>query len=187
MFWTGCNKSTTERHCNIPKGFTPVAYVSVQVLASLKALYGALYTEQNVMLSASHTHSTPGGFMQNLLFDLSVLGFVRQTFVTLLTGIVIVSCILYHKKTWITMEILTSSEWKGSREKNVIFFCFIIISKTACLRSFCQIYLLLTRFFQFLSPRALTSLQHFLWACKMIRHSMCLFSSPYLVRKVVVN
>jgi neutral ceramidase len=67
----------------------------VQVLARLKSLYGDLYTEQNLMLSGSHTHSTPGGYMQNLLFDLSILGFVRQTFVALLTGIIMVSCALY--------------------------------------------------------------------------------------------
>lgn len=65
-----------------------------QVLARLKTAYGDLYTEQNVMLSGSHTHSTPGGYMQNLLFDLSILGFVRQTFAVLTSGIVKVSCIL---------------------------------------------------------------------------------------------
>lgn len=74
------------------------------MLARLKSLYGDVYTEQNVMLSGSHTHSTPGGYMQNLLFDLSILGFVRQTFMALLSGIVIVSCIIYHKKKWTVME-----------------------------------------------------------------------------------
>ncbi|KDR24151.1 Neutral ceramidase [Zootermopsis nevadensis] len=59
-----------------------------EVLARLKTAYGDLYTEQNVMLSGSHTHSTPGGYMQNLLFDLSILGFVRQTFAVLTSGIV---------------------------------------------------------------------------------------------------
>jgi len=43
------------------------------------------------MISATHTHSTPGGYMQDLLFDLSVLGFVQQSFMALMTGIVIVS------------------------------------------------------------------------------------------------
>jgi neutral ceramidase len=59
-----------------------------QVLARLKPIYGGAYTQRNVMLSASHTHSTPGGHMQNLLFDLSILGFVRQTFVVLVAGVV---------------------------------------------------------------------------------------------------
>jgi len=43
------------------------------------------------MISATHTHSTAGGYMHDLLFDLSVLGFVRQSFVALMAGIVIVS------------------------------------------------------------------------------------------------
>ncbi|PSN40922.1 Neutral ceramidase [Blattella germanica] len=60
-----------------------------EVLARLKPFYGDLYTEKNVMISGTHTHSTPGGFMQDLLFDISVLGFVRQTFVALMAGIVI--------------------------------------------------------------------------------------------------
>jgi hypothetical protein len=91
------------------------------VLARLKSLYGDLYTEQNVMLSGSHTHSTPGGYMQNLLFDLSILGFVRQTFVALMAGIVIVSCILHHKKTWIILEIPTGRECRSNKTGIVIF------------------------------------------------------------------
>jgi len=43
------------------------------------------------MISATHTHSTAGGYMHDLLFDLSVLGFVRQSFMALMAGIVIVS------------------------------------------------------------------------------------------------
>jgi neutral ceramidase len=65
--------------------------VFLQVLGRLQHTYGNLYTEQNVMISATHTHSTPGGYMHDLLFDLSVLGFVRQSFMALMAGIVIVS------------------------------------------------------------------------------------------------
>ena len=63
----------------------------LQVLARLQQTYSDLYTEQNLMISATHTHSTPGGYMHDLLFDLSVLGFVRQSFMALMSGIVIVS------------------------------------------------------------------------------------------------
>jgi hypothetical protein len=75
-----------------------------QVLARLKSVYGDLYTERNVMLSGSHTHSTPGGFMQDLLFDLSILGFVRQTFVALTIGIVKVSRILSQQRVQRVLE-----------------------------------------------------------------------------------
>lgn len=60
-----------------------------EVLARLQHTYGGLYTERNLMISATHTHSTPGGYMHDLLFDLSVLGFVRQSFMALMAGIVI--------------------------------------------------------------------------------------------------
>lgn len=88
----------------------------LQVLARLKSIYGDVYTKQNLMLSGTHTHSTPGGYMQNLLFDLSILGFVRQTFVALTTGIVKVSCILYH-----------SSEYTGYRRKDNNCHCFLVL------------------------------------------------------------
>lgn len=60
-----------------------------EVLTRLQQTYSDLYTEQNLMISATHTHSTPGGYMHDLLFDLSVLGFVRQSFMALMSGIVI--------------------------------------------------------------------------------------------------
>lgn len=96
---TGIHLRQFSRAFIIDDGKQRLAFVSVdcamignglrkEVLARLKSLYGDLYKEQNVMLSGTHTHSTPGGYMQNLLFDLSILGFVRQTFETLLAGIV---------------------------------------------------------------------------------------------------
>ena len=37
----------------------------------LKALYGDLYTNDNVAISGIHTHSGPAGFFQYLLFEVS--------------------------------------------------------------------------------------------------------------------
>lgn len=58
------------------------------VIAKLQKEFGDVYSERNVMISATHTHSAPGGFMQDFLFDISTLGFVRQTYNALLSGIV---------------------------------------------------------------------------------------------------
>ncbi|GLG99300.1 Neutral ceramidase [Gryllus bimaculatus] len=58
-----------------------------QVVEALRARYGDLYTERNVMISGTHTHSGPGGFLQDILFDLSTLGFVKDTFEALVGGI----------------------------------------------------------------------------------------------------
>jgi hypothetical protein len=40
--------------------------VTLRVLARLKDRYGDLYTEKNVAISGTHTHSGPGGYLQRL-------------------------------------------------------------------------------------------------------------------------
>ncbi|XP_058788791.1 neutral ceramidase [Phymastichus coffea] len=57
------------------------------VLRNLQSKYGKLYTESNVMISSTHTHSSPGGFMMDVLFDLSTYGFVKESFSALVNGI----------------------------------------------------------------------------------------------------
>ncbi|XP_077285659.1 neutral ceramidase-like [Arctopsyche grandis] len=59
-----------------------------EVLKRLTKLYGTLYNETNVILSGTHTHSGPGGYNMYFLFDLSILGFVQQTFKAHVNGIV---------------------------------------------------------------------------------------------------
>ncbi|XP_071653267.1 neutral ceramidase-like [Temnothorax longispinosus] len=46
-----------------------------------------MYTERNVMISSAHTHSAPGGFMLDVLFDLTTFGFVRESFDAIVNGI----------------------------------------------------------------------------------------------------
>lgn len=58
------------------------------VLAKLQAKYGDLYTERNLLLSATHTHSGPGGQSHNLAYNLSILGFQKQAFDATVDGIV---------------------------------------------------------------------------------------------------
>nr|CAD7425995.1 unnamed protein product [Timema monikensis] len=57
------------------------------VLTNLQKLYGGTYTEQNLLLSGTHTHSAPGGFMMDLLYDISILGFLQETFDAYVDGI----------------------------------------------------------------------------------------------------
>ena len=56
-----------------------------------QAEFGALYGPQNVAISGIHTHSGPGGYLQYLLYDITSLGFVRESFDALVDGIVLVS------------------------------------------------------------------------------------------------
>ncbi|CAM6092839.1 unnamed protein product [Calypogeia fissa] len=61
--------------------------VTLRVLERLKSRYGSLYTEQNVVISGTHTHAGPGGYLQYVLYLITSLGFVRQSFDALVDGI----------------------------------------------------------------------------------------------------
>lgn len=49
--------------------------------------YGELYTEKNVAISGIHTHAGPGGYLQYVVYIVTSLGFVRQSFDVLVDGI----------------------------------------------------------------------------------------------------
>lgn len=77
---------------------TRVAFVSFEagmvgnavkraVVRKLKDRFGSTYTMDNVIVSGTHTHSAPGGFLTHLLYDLSTLGFVSETFNAYVDGI----------------------------------------------------------------------------------------------------
>ena len=47
-----------------------------------------MYTERNVAISGIHTHSGPGGYLQYVLYDITSLGFVKQSWEAVVSGIV---------------------------------------------------------------------------------------------------
>lgn len=47
-----------------------------------------MYTERNVAISGIHTHSGPGGYLQYVLYDITSLGFVKQSWDAVVSGIV---------------------------------------------------------------------------------------------------
>lgn len=57
------------------------------MLQNLQAEFGDLYTEQNVMISSTHTLSTPGGYLLDLLYDISTSGYVKESFDAMINGI----------------------------------------------------------------------------------------------------
>ncbi|CAG9858927.1 unnamed protein product [Phyllotreta striolata] len=80
-------------------GTKRVAFVSIDscmmnnplrqaVLKKLKSKYGNTYTADNLVLSGTHTHSSPGGFLMDVMLDIPNFGFVRETFDALVAGIV---------------------------------------------------------------------------------------------------
>lgn len=58
------------------------------MVAELQLRFGETYTSQNVLLSGTHTHSGPAGYIQYLLYGITSLGFNRDNFKTIVDGIV---------------------------------------------------------------------------------------------------
>nr|XP_020658849.1 neutral ceramidase [Pogona vitticeps] len=61
--------------------------VRLEVIQQLKHKYGDLYREDNVILSATHTHSGPGGYFQYTIFIITCRGFIKPSFTTVVNGI----------------------------------------------------------------------------------------------------
>ncbi|MBP2473676.1 neutral ceramidase [Crossiella equi] len=58
------------------------------VLAKLKQQYGGLYNDANLALSATHTHSGPGGYSHFSLYNITTFGYHDDTFQAIVRGIV---------------------------------------------------------------------------------------------------
>ncbi len=57
------------------------------VMRKLAARYGALYDDRNVQLSATHTHSGPGGYAHHAIFNFTSYGFIQQNYDVIVDGI----------------------------------------------------------------------------------------------------
>jgi neutral ceramidase len=53
----------------------------------MQAEFGDLYSSDNVMLTASHTHASAGGFHEYFLYHITSWGYVKQSFDVLVEGI----------------------------------------------------------------------------------------------------
>ncbi|RLO13857.1 hypothetical protein DYB28_014546 [Aphanomyces astaci] len=67
--------------------FAVFQLVHTEVLTRLQTKYGSMYTEQNVLLHATHTHATPGGSSAYFLYDVSILGYIDESFRAIVDGI----------------------------------------------------------------------------------------------------
>ncbi|TCD64881.1 hypothetical protein EIP91_003457, partial [Steccherinum ochraceum] len=59
------------------------------IVANLSSLYPGLYTTANIALSSTHQHSGVGGYLEDLLPQLTSLGYVRQTADAIVAGTVL--------------------------------------------------------------------------------------------------
>ena len=55
-----------------------VQIVKTRVVQRLQATYGDMYNDDNVCLSGTHSHSTPAGFLEYVLFQITSLYVVGE-------------------------------------------------------------------------------------------------------------
>ena len=68
--------------------------IKMEVLKRLEAKHGKdVFRNDNLVLSATHTHSGPAGYMQYLMYTISSFGFVEDCFQVI--SIVIKFCSSY--------------------------------------------------------------------------------------------
>ena len=61
--------------------------VHQEVLQRLETKYGGVYTAQNVVLHATHTHAGPGGLSAYFIYAVSILGYINDNFDVVVGGI----------------------------------------------------------------------------------------------------
>jgi neutral ceramidase len=82
-----------------PNGGPSVVFVNVDagalfqsvnqaVVERLRQRFGERYTEQNVVLSATHTHGAAGGQSHYALYNVTIFGFIKENFEAQVNGIV---------------------------------------------------------------------------------------------------
>ncbi|KAK1931292.1 Neutral ceramidase [Phytophthora citrophthora] len=71
-------------HCDL---MSVMQLVHQEVLSELATKYNGVYTEQNVILHATHTHAGPGGTAGYFLYDVSILGYINENFDKIVSGI----------------------------------------------------------------------------------------------------
>ncbi|KAF8406678.1 hypothetical protein HHK36_008769 [Tetracentron sinense] len=54
--------------------------VTIKVLERLKSRFGDVYNDDNLAISGTHTHAGPGGYLQYMVYSITSLGFVQQSF-----------------------------------------------------------------------------------------------------------
>ncbi|KAK0212090.1 Neutral/alkaline nonlysosomal ceramidase [Desarmillaria ectypa] len=59
------------------------------IVAKLTSLYPGVYTNENIALIGTHQHSGVGGFLENLLPQITALGYVPQTAEAIVSGTVL--------------------------------------------------------------------------------------------------
>lgn len=54
--------------------------IRAEIVAQVRAQFGSEFTEANIMITATHTHATPGGVTKDPLYNITTYGFHSATF-----------------------------------------------------------------------------------------------------------
>ena len=81
------DKTTNQRIVMVTNDLAMITdSITQAVVKKLQARYGDLYGLDNVLISATHTHSAPGGFSYYTLYSVTALGFNQQNFNAIVDG-----------------------------------------------------------------------------------------------------
>ncbi|XP_057378425.1 uncharacterized protein LOC130700406 [Daphnia carinata] len=82
--------------------------IKTEVVKRLEVELPGIYSHKNVVLSGTHTHSGPGGYLQYVLFLITSKGWVQQSFDALVEGIV--KSIVFASKNMQSANIFYSQD-----------------------------------------------------------------------------
>lgn len=88
--------------------------VKAAVIQSLQTKLAKTFDYNNVLIQASHTHSGPGGYAHHHFFNITTLGFVKENFNFIVTGITNSIVEAYERRTS-AKAFLASDDLNGTQ------------------------------------------------------------------------
>lgn len=112
-----------------PKSGKRVAFVSAElgqmfssikqgVMKQLAAMFPGVYTDENVMLAATHTHAGPGGYSHHALYNMSAFGFIPESYTPIVNGIASAIAQAHRAASTGTMKIAVGALEDISRNRS---------------------------------------------------------------------
>ena len=81
--------------------------IKMEVIKKLRTEFGSeLYRDDNVVLSAIHTHQGPAGYMQYVMYSITSFGFVEDSFQVIITWNFTLAT--YYHLAYVYVEVMTS-------------------------------------------------------------------------------
>ncbi|GJW35736.1 neutral ceramidase-like protein [Tanacetum coccineum] len=92
--------------------------VTIEVLERLSERFGKLNNEDNLAINGTHTHAGPGGYLQYVLYSVTSLGFIPQSFDVIVT-VIQMSIVQAHQCLKSSTIFINSGLKKQTKKVNV--------------------------------------------------------------------